>query len=43
MIIAVVVPFVLTFTIGKRQGIDKGIDANVVTLDGEKNGVLSAQ
>ena len=43
MIIAVVVPFVLTFTIGKRQGIDKGIDANVVTLDGEKNGALSAQ
>ena len=43
MAIAVVVPFVLTFTIGKRQGIDKGIDANVVTLDGEKNGALSAQ
>ena len=43
MAIAVVVPFVLTLTIGKRQGIDKGIDASAVTLDGEKNGALSAQ
>ena len=36
MLIAIVVPFVLTFIVGKRKGIDRGVGVEDVTLGGEK-------
>ena len=42
MLIAVVVPFTLTFVIGKRKGIDKGVGVENVSLEGNEIAAIPA-
>jgi len=42
MLIAVVVPFTLTFVIGKRKGIDKGVGVENVGLEGNEVAAIPA-
>ena len=42
MLIAVVVPFTLTFVIGKRKGIDKGVGVENVSLEGNEVAAIPA-
>jgi PTS system trehalose-specific IIC component len=42
MLIALVVPFALTFVIGKRKGIDKGVGVEDVSLEGDEVAAIPA-